>query len=97
MNKKILIKEVKMENLYNLSEPQKYILLTEQFYSNPVINNIGGTSLITDTVDLDILKKSINNLVQKNESFRIQFVQKNNVIKQYVSITAKIVPIVLSR
>ena len=73
-----------MENLFNLSEPQKYILLTEQFYGNPVINNIGGTSLISDCVDFDILKKAINNTVKKNESFRLQFIQKNNILKQFV-------------
>ena len=40
-----------MEDLYDLSMPQKAILLTEQFYGNSVVNNLGGTSTISNSLD----------------------------------------------
>lgn len=73
-----------MENLYDLSMPQKAILLTEQFYGNSVINNLGGTSTISNSLDFELFKKAIHNLVKCNDSFRIRFIQKNNEIKQYI-------------
>ena len=73
------------KRFYDLTNPQKSIWLTEQFYKNTPINNVGGTVMIFDKVDFDLLRKSINLFVEKNDSFRIKIVDENGQIKQYVT------------
>ena len=60
------------KKLYDLTNPQKLIWYTEQFYSNTSINNITGTVIINEVIDVDALKKAINLFVQKNDAMRIQ-------------------------
>ena len=74
-----------MSKLYDLTYPQKSILLTEQFYQNTPVNNICGTVIINAKLDFSVFKKAMNYVVEKNESFRIRLSQKKNVIQQYVS------------
>ena len=74
-----------MENkLYNLTMPQKSILLTEQYYSNTNINNICGTAIIKEKIDFKILEKAVNFFLESNDSFRLKFIKQDNTIKQYV-------------
>ena len=68
--------------LYDLTIPQKSILLTEQYYSNTNINNICGTAILKTKVDFTILEKALNLLVQNNDSLRIKLVKKDNSYKQ---------------
>ena len=68
--------------LYNLTMPQKAILLTERYYSNTNINNICGTAIIKEKVNFTILEKALNLLVQNNDSLRIKLVKKDNSYKQ---------------
>lgn len=75
--------EVEMKKLYNLSAPQKSILLTEQFYSGSSINNIGGGITVHEALDFDLLKKAIQNYVKYNDSFRIRLKQTSTGVKQY--------------
>ena len=49
-----------MNNKYNLTIPQKSILLMEQYYSNTNINNICGTASIKESVDFNNLEKAVN-------------------------------------
>lgn len=72
-----------MEKLYNLSAPQKSILLMEQFYNGTSINNIGGGITVHEALDFDIFKKAINNFVKYNDSFRIRLKQTTSGVKQY--------------
>lgn len=74
-----------MKTIYNLSVPQNSILLTEKFYGNSALNNIGGTSHVYEPLDFALYKKAINNFVKNNDSFRIRLEQKNDLIKQYIS------------
>ena len=74
-----------MKNLYNLTYPQKSILLTEHFYKDTSINNICGTAIINADLDFNVLKKAINAVVRDNESFRIRLIKSQDEIKQYVS------------
>ena len=76
-----------MENikLYELTNPQKSIWSTEQFYQGTAINNICGSAIINDIVDYDILKKSIIKVINSNDIFKIKFLIKNNTLKQYIS------------
>ena len=72
------------KNLYDLTNSQKSIWLTEQFFQNTNINNICGTAIINQEIDFDLLAKSINILVEKNESFRLKFIKENQNLKQYI-------------
>ena len=70
---------------YELTNPQKTIWYTEEFYKGMSIENIGGTTFINDTVDFDKLKKAINIFTKNSDGMRLKFVNENNIIKQYVS------------
>ena len=73
------------KNLYDLTNPQKSIWYTEQFFKNTSVNNIGGTIIIKDKISFDLLKKSIYEYVKTNDSFLIKlcFDEKGD-IKQYI-------------
>ena len=71
--------------LYNLTIPQKSILLTEQYYSNTNINNICGTAIINAEIDFNILEQALNLLVKNNDSLRLKLVKKENTYKQILS------------
>ena len=60
------------KNLYDLTNPQKSIWYTEQFFKNTSVNNIGGTIIIKDKISFDLLKKSIYEYVKTNDSFLIK-------------------------
>ena len=71
--------------LYDLTNPQKSIWNTEQFFKNTSVNNIGGTIIIKDKINFDLLKKSIYEYVKTNDSFLIKLCfDQNGEIKQYV-------------
>ena len=50
------------KKFYNLSNPQKSLLLTENYYQGTNINNICGTAIIDDVLDFEKLEKAINEL-----------------------------------
>lgn len=74
-----------MENLYELTNPQKSIWLTEQYYKGTSINDICGTAKLNFKIDFDTLCKAINLVIQKNDCFRLKFNIKNGIVKQYIS------------
>lgn len=78
------------KELFNLTNPQKSILLTEEFYKGTNINNICGTAIIEDKVDFELLKKAMNIFVKNHDSFNIKLVLDNNEIKQYLDDIADI-------
>ena len=71
-------------NLFDLTIPQKSILLIEQYFSNTNINNICGILNISKSIDVDLLEKTINYFVQHNDSYRIKIHLKNNKFMQYI-------------
>ena len=75
------------KKFYNLSNPQKSLLLTENYYQGTNINNICGTAIIDDVLDFEKLEKAINELIEKNDSFRIKLDKKDGTyiqsIKEY--------------
>ena len=75
-----------MKNLYDLTNPQKGIWLTEQYYNGTSIANISGTILINETVDFEKLEKALNIYIQKNDAIRLHLIltDEGNV-KQYIS------------
>ena len=74
-----------MNKYYELSAPQKAIWLTEQYYKNTNVNNVCGTFFSTESLDYDLLKKSINIFLKNNDSFKIKLQIINGEIKQYFS------------
>ena len=76
-----------MENkeLFELTNPQKSIWYTEQFYEGTTVNNICVSGTLYGKINEDILKQAINNVVLQNDSFRIHVIIENNIPKQYIS------------
>ena len=76
-----------MENkeLFELTNPQKNIWNTELFFSNTNVNNVCVSGIINEVVNFDILKKAINILVEKNDSFRINLLILKNIPMQTFS------------
>ena len=72
------------KKLYDLTTPQKSILLTEEFYKGSNINNICMTEIIENFVDFDILKKSIYLFIENNPSFNMKLILHENTVKQYL-------------
>ena len=70
---------------YDLTNPQKSIWVTEEFYKGTSIENIAGLTTIHEEIDFGKLKEAINIFTKNTESFRLKFVNENNQIKQYIS------------
>jgi len=73
------------KELYELTEPQKSILLTEEYYKGTSINTICGYVFIKDAVNMDVLKKAINEVVKTNDGMRIKVKKENGECLQYIS------------
>ena len=73
-----------MKELYDLTNPQKSIWVTEEFYKGTSIENIAGTANISEEVNFDKLKEAINIFVKTNDSFRLKFIKDNGNIKQFI-------------
>jgi len=73
------------KDVYELTNPQKSIWLTEEFYKGTAINNICGNLIIREKVDFEKFKKAINLFVKTNQSFRLKFFVEDSIPKQYVS------------
>ena len=69
---------------YELTNPQKSIWLSEQYYKGTNINNICGVLSIHENVNFDILEKALNLLVEKNDGLRMKFLMENNTVKQTI-------------
>lgn len=76
-----------MENkeLFELTNPQKSIWYTEQFYEGTTVNNICGTSKIDNKIDFEKLKQAINITIKNNSSFLINFSQVDGRLMQYIT------------
>ena len=76
-----------MENkkIYELTEPQKSIWVTEQFYKGSTINNICGTAIIKEEVNYELLEKAIKEVLCKNDIFKIKILVEDDNPMQYVS------------
>ena len=69
--------------MFNLTNPQKNIWNMEFYYSDTNICNICGSGLIKENINIELLKKAINILVERNDSFRIQLTLENSIPMQY--------------
>jgi len=71
-------------NMYPLTNPQKRIWFTENIYSNSAMWNIGGAIKIDGSLNFDLVEAAINILIKKNETFRLNFINLDGDIYQYV-------------
>lgn len=72
-------------NVYNLTNPQKSIWFTEQFYKGTPIENITGCVIVLEKLNFKALQKAINLFVKTNDSFRLKFTLKDDKTFQYLS------------
>lgn len=72
-----------MDEIYELTNPQKSIYLTEQYYQNTTINNICGSVVIKQNVNLKLLNTAINYFIKNNDSFKLRFRQVDSEVFQY--------------
>lgn len=81
-----------MENkeIYELTNPQKSIWATEQFFKGTDVNNIAATLTIKENVDLEILKKAINIYLKNNKSFGLKFeIQEGKLVQYFTELQEK--------
>lgn len=71
--------------VYELTNPQKSIWYTEQYYKGTAINNICGSVLIEQYVNLDLLNNAINKFIENNDSFKIRLKLIDGNVYQYFS------------
>lgn len=74
---------MKDNNLYNLTNPQKSIWYTEEYYKGTAINNICGSFMIKQNTNLSILNKAINYFIENNDSFKLRFKLVDGQLVQY--------------
>ena len=70
------------ENLNDLTNSQKSIWVTEQYYKGTSVNNICGTAIIYEKVDFLILEKAIKIVCQKHDNFKTKLKIKEDNIRQ---------------
>lgn len=69
--------------LYDLTNPQKSILMSEKFYGEPRIFTIPAWAMIKENIDFDLLQKAVNIEVKNNEAFRTRFIKVGEDVHQY--------------
>ena len=69
----------------NLTNAQKSIWVTEQYYKGSSINNICGTAIIQEKVDFEKLEKSIQIVCQKHDNFWLEIKLNNGNAEQVLS------------
>lgn len=73
------------KKLYELTNPQKSIWLTEEYYKGTNINNIAGTMTINQAVDFDKFILAIKQFVKQNDSCRIMLTDENEKVEQWIN------------
>lgn len=74
----------------NLTNAQKSIWVTEQYYRGSSINNICGSAVIQEKVDFDKLEESIKLVCKKHDNFWLEFKLVDGEVKQVLSERKKI-------
>lgn len=73
------------KKLYALTNPQKSIYLTEEYYKGTNINNIAGTLTINQPIQFEKLTLAIKQLIKQNDGCRIMLSNKEQEVKQYIA------------
>ena len=69
--------------IYELTNPQKNIWNTELYYNNTNINNICANNLFLEKINIELLKKAIEQVIEENDNFHTRIMLKNGKVYQY--------------
>ena len=69
----------------NLTNAQKSIWVTEQYYMGSSVNNICGTAVIQEKVDFGKLEEAIRIVCQKHDNFWLEIRLKDGNVEQVLS------------
>lgn len=69
---------------FELTNPQKSIWLTQQFYENSTINNIAGDLRIDVPCDFNKLEQALNMVIKNNDAYRLKITMTSDGVKQYI-------------
>jgi hypothetical protein len=69
---------------YRLTHPQKRIWYIDKINTNSPLHNIGGCLKINETIDVGLMKQTLNMIIKNNEELRLRFSEKENEPIQYV-------------
>ena len=69
----------------NLTNAQKSIWVTEQYYMGSSVNNICGTAVIQEKVDFEKLEEAIRIVCQKHDNFWLEIRLKDGNVEQVLS------------
>ena len=70
--------------LYELTNPQKNIMELQKVNpENESIAHISAALKLDGVLDINLLKKTLNIIIQKNDSYHIRLVEKDSKIFQY--------------
>ena len=73
------------KKLYSLTNPQKSIYYTEEYYKGTNINNIAGTMTINGPVDFEKFILAIKQFIKQNDSCRTMLTNEKENIMQYIN------------
>ena len=73
------------KEFYSLTNPQKSIYFTEEYYKGTNINNVGGTITIKQPIEYDKLVLAIKQVIKQNNGCRIMLSNDGKEVKQWVS------------
>lgn len=71
------------QNVYNLTNPQKNIYQVEQQSPNSPINHIASYIKFNEVLDTTLLSKTLNKLIEVNDSFKLVFENDNGTPIQH--------------
>ena len=69
----------------DLTNSQKSIWVTEQYYKGSSINNICGSAIIEEQIDLKQLEKAVEIVQKKHDNFKLQLKIEDGEVKQVLS------------
>jgi amino acid adenylation domain-containing protein/thioester reductase-like protein len=70
---------------YPLTFPQQSIWDIEKFYGDTSYANLAMTTIIRENVNIDLLKKAANHIIQQHEALRLKIIISEGEPHQYIS------------
>ena len=69
--------------IYKLTNPQRNILLMEQYYKLIPINNVVGRIKFKEKIDVNLLKKTLEIIIKQNDALRTRIIKVDGEYYQY--------------
>ena len=69
------MKQMQENFFYKLTNPQKSILMSEQFFGDPHIFVIPAWACIKEKIDFQVLEQAINYTVKNHDAHRTRFIK----------------------